>query len=210
MNRSERFWNKLSKNYDKKAKDKTFEQILARTPKYLNSDDVVLDFACATGLYSFAFAKRVKEIKAFDTSSEMIALARNIAHTNGTANITFSQTTLFDRQYQKNSFDTILTLNILLYFEDIEKVLRRMRELLKPGGLIITSTACLKEKRTPIGFLSGSIIYVLTKLGILPYLNFLKIEELKEAVSNCGFESVESDILIEKPALEYFIVARKN
>jgi len=208
--KSERFWNKLSTNYDKKAKDQTFEQLLNRSPKYLQRDDVVLDFACATGLYSFEFARHVKEIQAFDSSSEMIVIAKDQANKNGNANITFSHTTLFDKKYQEGSFDTIMAFNILLYFEDTEKILNRMNKLLKPKGLIITSTACLGEKRTFIGIVSGSVIFILKKLGILPYLKFYKIPELKEVIANCGFKSIESDILIEKPAIEYFIVAQKS
>ncbi len=45
---------------------------------------------------------------------------------------------------------------------------------------------------------------------MLPYLNFLRIAELKAAIINCEFNIIESDILIEKPAAEYFIVAQKS
>ncbi|MEO9894391.1 methyltransferase domain-containing protein [Aurantibacter sp.] len=207
MNKSEKFWNKLSKNYDKKAKDKTYEQILARTPKYLKADAVLLDFACATGLYAIAFSKKVEKIEAFDTSSKMIAIAKNNA--KGYDNISFSQTTLFDAKYEEGSFDTILAFNILLYFKDNKEVLNRMNKLLKPNGRIITSTACLKEKRSFIAVFSGCIIYFLKKIGILPYLKFLSIVELKESITRAGFEIVEADILIDKPATEYFIVAQK-
>ncbi|QLG46896.1 class I SAM-dependent methyltransferase [Costertonia aggregata] len=210
MSKSERFWDKLSKDYDTKAKDKTFEQILRRTPKYLHSEAVVLDFGCATGLYAFAFADAVKTVYAFDTSTKMILKAKNMAEKNGNHTLIFSQTTLFDDRYKEGSFDIILGFNILLYFKDIENVLARMHRLLKPNGLIITSTACLKEKRTCIGILSGTIIHVLKKIGVLPYLNFLKMGELKTLIIKSGFTIIESEVLIEKPATEYFIVAKKE
>ncbi len=209
MDISEKFWNRLSKNYDKKAKDNTFLQILDRSKKYLRPDDVVLDFGCATGLYAFEFADDVKEIQAFDTASKMIVIAKNKAEEIANKNIDFAQTNLFDEKYKEGSFDVILAFNILLYFDDLEKILRRMNMVLKPGGLIITSTACLKEKRSLIGVLSGTMIFILKKLRILPYLNFLGIEELEETIFNAGFKSIESDILIKKPAIEYFIAARK-
>jgi ubiquinone/menaquinone biosynthesis C-methylase UbiE len=90
MNKSEKFWNKLSKNYDKRAKDKTFEQILHRSRKYLGPDDIILDFACATGLYSFEFANDVNKIQAFDTSSKMINIAKNKAGKSGNDTIIYS------------------------------------------------------------------------------------------------------------------------
>ncbi|MCK4922636.1 MAG: methyltransferase domain-containing protein [Bacteroidales bacterium] len=209
MNKSEEFWNKLSKNYDKQAIDKAYKLIVDKSKKHFRNNDTILDFGCATGLYAVEFANNVKEIQAFDISSKMIDIARKKAINNQIDNITFSQTTLFDKTYKKSSIDTILALNILLYFKDLEKVLNRMNELLKTDGLIITSTACLKEKRTFIGIMSSSIIFTLKKLKILPYLKFFTIHELEEKIENCGFEMIETGILIDKPATEYYIVAQK-
>ena len=209
MNKLENFWNKQSKNYDKQAKDKAYKLIIDKSKKYFRNNDTILDFGCATGLYAVEFANNVKEIQAFDISSKMIDIARKKAINNQIDNIAFSQTTLFDKTYKESSFDTILALNILLYFKDLEKVLNRMNELLKTDGLIITSTACLKEKRTFIGIMSSSIIFTLKKLKILPYLNSFTILELEERIEDCGFEIIETGILIDKPATEYYIVAQK-
>lgn len=210
MNKSEKFWDWLSKKYDHKAKDETYTQILSRTEKYLNPDQIVLDFACATGLYSFEFAKSVKHIEAFDTSPKMIELARENANINSYENIAFSQTTLFDKKYHEGSFDVILALNILLYFDNPEAVLQRMKKLLKPNGMIITSTACLKERKSVAGTVAGIVIWLLTKLRIMPYLKFLRVDELEAMIRNSGYALVEAGILIEKPAVEYFVVARKT
>ncbi len=210
MNKSENFWDKLSKNYDKQAIDKAYKLIIDKSKKYFKSHDTILDFGCATGLYDMAFANHVKEIQAFDISAKMIDIAREKAIKNQIDNITFSHTTLFDNTYKASSFDSILALNILLYFEDSEKVLNRMNKLLKPNGLIITSTACLKERRTFIGVTSSSIIYILKQLKILPYLKFFTMAELEDKIENCGFKMIEKGILIEKPATEYYIVAQKT
>ena len=209
MNKTEKFWNKLSKQYDKQAKDKAYKLIIDKSKKHFINNDTILDFGCATGLYAVEFANNVKEIQAFDISSEMIDIARKKVINSQIDNITFSQTTLFDKAYKESSFDTILALNILLYFKDVEKELNRMNELLKTNGLIITSTACLKEKRTFIGILSSSIIFILKKLKILPYLKYYTILELEEKIQNCGFKIIEAGVLIDKPATEYYIVAQK-
>lgn len=207
--KSEKFWDKLSKNYDKQAKDRAYKLIIDKTKKHLKPNDLILDFGCATGLYSVAFANDVKEIQAFDISSKMINIARRQAIDNQIDSITFTQTTLFDEKYKSESFDTILALNILLYFDDIEKVLNRMNKLLKADGLIITSTACLKEKRTFLGVLSSSIIFILKKLKILPYLEYYTMFELEKKIKKAGFKILETSILIDKPATEYYIVAKK-
>lgn len=209
MYKSEKFWNKLSKNYDKNGKDKAYNLIIEKSKKYFKPDDVILDFACATGLYSFVFSTYVKEIQAFDISSKMIEIAKSKAKRKEVDHVIFSQTTLFDKKYKEASFDVILGFNILLYFKDEKEVLSRMNKLLKTGGLIITSTACLKERRTCIGILSSSLIFLFKSLRILPYLKFYKIRALEKTITNYGFKIIETDILIDKPATEYFIVAQK-
>jgi len=178
--------------------------IIDKSKKYLKSNDIILDFACATGLYSL-----VKEIQALDISSKMIKIAKDKAIKFQVNNISFTQTTLFDERYKKGSFDTILALNILLYFEDENKILSRMNKLLKPNGLIVTSTACLKEKRTFIGIISSNIILILKKLKILPYLKYYTMRDLEKTISNGGFKIIETDILIDNPATEYYVVAQK-
>lgn len=209
MYKSEIFWNRLSKNFDKNAKDKTYNLIIEKSKKYFKTDDVVLDFACATGLYSFVLSKYAKEIQAFDISSKMICIAKSKAKSKEVNNVIFSQTTLFDKKYKEASFDNILAFNILLYFKDEKEVLNRMNKLLKTGGLIITSTACLKEKRKFVGIISGILIFLLKSLRILPYIKFYKMRELEKTITNCGFKIVETDVLIDKPATECYIVAKK-
>ncbi len=204
MNKSEKFWNRLSKNYDKQAKDRAYKLIIDKSKKYLKTNDTILDFGCATGLYSVEFANNVKQIQAFDISSEMIKIAENKAKNIQVSNISFTQTTLFDERYKEGDFDTILALNILLYFKDMDKVLNRMSMLLKPNGLIITSTACLKERRTLMGVLSSSIILILKKLKFLPYLKYYTMRELEKTITDNGFTIIEKDILMENPANEYY------
>ena len=81
MDKSEKFWDKSSKSYDSQATtDKTFEKTVDLSNKHLKSSDVVLDFACATGLFSFALIEHVKEIHGFDISSKMIEIAKQKPH----------------------------------------------------------------------------------------------------------------------------------
>ncbi len=207
---TEKFWNRLSKNYDKNAKDKSFVLITNKTKKHLTPNHVILDFACATGLYSFEFAPFVKNIQAFDTSSGMIQVAKNKLGKLPIRNIVFFNATIFDERFEEGSYDAILAFNILLYFKDIKKVLDRVHKLLKPNGLIITSTACLKEKRTFMGVFSSCVIYFLKKLKILPYIKFITIAELKNHFTNDKFKIIETDIIIDKPATEYYIIAKKQ
>ena len=206
---SERFWNKQSKKYDKSAKDNAYQLNIDRTSKYLKKQHVVLDFACATGLYTIPFAKKVKEIQAFDTSSEMIKIAASLSFEEGIKNVTFTQTTLFDQKYEKNGFNVLLAFNILLYFKDPDPVLYRIGEVLKKDGILVTTTACLKEKRSLAAFFSGMVIFILRTFRILPYLKFYSMKMIEKKIESSGFKIIETEVLIDTPATEYYIVAQK-
>jgi 2-polyprenyl-3-methyl-5-hydroxy-6-metoxy-1,4-benzoquinol methylase len=211
MDKSEKFWNKFSKNYDKQAKgDKAYTKIHEIIKKYFNPGHTVLDFACATGLYSIDLAEEAKEIHGFDISSKMIEAANKTVADRGIKNADYVKTTIFDERYKPESYDLIMALNILLYFQDTDKVVKRLYELLKPGGTIITTTACLATKKTFLSYVSGSIIFMLMKIGILPKIRFFNIAELEELIKKESFKIVETDILMLYPATEYMIIAKKN
>jgi 2-polyprenyl-3-methyl-5-hydroxy-6-metoxy-1,4-benzoquinol methylase len=211
MAKSEKFWNKFSKNYDKQAKgDKTYIKTLDIIKKYFKPGDTVLDFACATGLFSLELAKDAKEVHGIDISSEMIVIANKKVSERGIKNADYVQGSIFDERYKSGSYDLILALNILLYFQDTGKVIKRLNQLLKPGGLIISETACLATKKTFLSYVSVSIIFLLTRIGILPKIRFFKIPELEDIIEKGSFQIVETEILMFSPATEYLIVAQKK
>ena len=197
MNKSERFWDRISKNYDKQANnDKTYKKTLEITKKHLKSSDIVLDYACATGLYSIELAGNVKEIHGIDISSKMIETAKRKAGKN----VNFAKATIFEK-YKKETFNVILAFNILHLLKDTQKVMQRINELLKPGGLFISATPCLGEKYS---FLSIFLV-LLRKIRILPYIRNFKVSELKELIS-VNFQIVEISNL---PPMQYLIIAKK-
>ena len=73
MDKIEKIWDKIAKNYDKS--EKRFEPIHVRTientKKYLNQNDIVLDYGCGTGTKAFELANSVKKIQAIDISSKL-------------------------------------------------------------------------------------------------------------------------------------------
>ncbi|MEA3294579.1 MAG: class I SAM-dependent methyltransferase [Euryarchaeota archaeon] len=196
MNKSEKFWDWTSKSYDKQAKDKTYKKTLEITKKHLKSSDIVLDYACATGLYSIELAGNVKEIHGIDISSKMIETAKRKAGKN----VNFEKATIFEK-YKKETFNVILAFNILHLLEEPQKVMQRINKLLKPEGLLISVTPCLGEKYS---FLSVFLV-LLRKIRILPYIRSFNISELKELISG-NFQIVETGNL---PPMNYLIIAKK-
>jgi hypothetical protein len=81
--------------------------------------------------------------------------------------------------------------------------MRRINELLKPGGLLISATACMGEK----SFL-GMFLLLLSKTGFAPYMNAFKLSELEGLIANGSFRIVETEKVHRTPP-NYFIVAKK-
>lgn len=209
MNNTEKFWDRIANNFDKR--NNIFDDIniktLENTKKYLKTNDVVMDFGCATGIVTFELADKVKKIHGIDISSKMINAAKRKAIERKIENVDFEQTTIFDERYKNKSFDVILAFNILLHTEDTRKSIKRINGLLKSGGLIISVTPCLGEKRRFSGFLLYSIIFLLSKIGILSKMKFFKIPELENSIINGGFQIIKTESFKYSPAI-YFIAAK--
>ena len=207
--KSEKFWDLVSDDFDKQARaeeksgSQTHIRTVENTKKYLRESDNVLDYGCATGTVALEIAHNVKEVHGIDISSKMIEIAQRKASEWKTGKPDFVQTTIFDNRLKRESFDVILAFNILHFSEDTPKVMQRIRELLKPGGLFISATPCQGETNSFLGIL----LFLVTKMGIIPPMRFYKIPELEDFVIGGNFHIVETECL--NPT-EYFMVAKKK
>lgn len=208
---SEKIWNLMANNYDKS--EEPFRKIhitnLKKTKKYLNKGDMVLDLGCGTGTQALEIAGDVEEVHGIDISSKMIEIAKRKVYDRKTLNVDFTQATIFDERLLKESFDVILAFNILHYLEDTQDVMQRINELLKPGGLFISSTECMgeEEKKKFSRFLSFSALFVMKKARIVS-TKFFKFSELEDLINKGNFQIIETEKLKLRDLRYYFIVAK--
>ena len=144
MNKSEKFWDRSAKRYENMGIkwEQIYNKAVENTKKHLNNNDVILDFACGAGIITVQLAEQVKEVQAIDISSKMIEVAKRIATDRKVENIHFLKTTIFDKKFDKESFDVITAFNILHLLEDLDGTSQQINHLLKPGGLLISETPC--------------------------------------------------------------------
>ncbi len=203
MYKSEKFWDRMANKPVKKISQGTVDNV-ERIKNHLNKDDFVLDYACGNGTISYQLAGHVQKIEAIDISSKVIAIAKEAAAERKIKNIQFQQTAIFDERFSKESFDAILAFNILHLVEDREKVIQRVNELLRPGGIFISATVCLGGKRS---FVSVSLS-LLSKISMFPDIIRMKSSELEDLINNNNFQIIETAALSQSP-LNYFIAAKK-
>ncbi len=202
----EKFWDRAAEGFTdhedhvRLSENKDF----ITTLKYLNVNDTVLDYGCATGIISNAIADKVKEIHAIDISSKMIEIAIRKAKERHIENIHYAQATIFDERYQNESFHVIIAFRILHLLEDAPVVMRRINELLKPGGVFISVTTCMSSYRVFFSI----IVSLLSKAGIVPHINWFKLAELQSVITGGELQIIEYEKMDDKVP-NYCIVARK-
>ena len=213
MNKAQIFWDNQANKFDNNAKqfEPAYRELIARTKKYLNANDNVLDFGCATGTYTLEIADAVKHIHGLDFSAAMISEATKKKNTSDVQNVSFSQGTIFNNDLEKASFDKILAYSIIHLLEDSEEAIKSIHELLKPGGLFISTTACFKDKmdfKTRLEFTTSRFM---KRLGIFPlHLNMFKASDVEQLVKKQNFNIIEVEKFFFNGMSVSFIVAEKH
>lgn len=204
----EKFWDFLAPNFDVNEGDPAQRQDLKIIQRYLHPDDLVLEYACGTGTLALHLAGWVKEIHGIDISGKMIAAAQRKAAERMLTNTRFTHTTIDRAGYPGQSFDVVLAFNILHMLEDAPAAVGRIYDLLKPGGVFISSTPCLGEKRSMVNSLLSPLFMVPSRLGIIPYVKVFKASELEDLLTRGNFQIIEAEKFVGG-LTEYLIIARK-
>lgn len=207
----ERFWDRLASFWGKPTEepDTSDSKVTTKTRPYLKATDSVLDYGCATGGVDFRLADAVREIHGIDISPKMIAAASQRAANGGINNVSFSQATIFDEGLGRESFDVVLAFAIFHLLEDGQNALRRIGELLKPGGLLVSVTPCLGERGTLAMRSMMALVRLASGIGLIPPVKRYKIDELQRSMEVAGLANVVTEELGNGTA-EYFVVAKKT
>lgn len=171
------------------ADEAAYQHKLARTRAYLAPDMQLLEFGCGTGSTALEHAPFVRHIRALDFSARMIDIARARRKSAGIANVDFEVGTIEQFEAPAGSFDMVLGMNILHLLEDPHAVVVRVHRLLRPGGVFVSSTACLGDGAMR---LLGAVAPLGRVLGLLPTLAVMSRGELLDSMRRAGF-AIEHD-----------------
>lgn len=205
MTKTDPFWDKIAERYARKPVPDAdvYQRKLTITQGYLRPDMKAFEFGCGTGTTAIKHAPFVDHLHAIDVSAKMLEIAKARAANSGVDNLTFEQAAIDDFDAVDESCDVVLGLSILHLVEDRDRVIAKVRNMLKPGGVFVSSTACLGDKLwffkyiAPVGRL----------LGLMPILKVFTINELKNSLTNAGFD-IDQQWVPEKSHTA-FIVAKK-
>ena len=207
MSRSDRFWDKAAEKYAKSpiGDEATYQKKLAETQSYLGPDMRIVEFGCGTGTTAIHHAPHVQHIDATDISEKMLEIGRDKARDAGIDNITFTRGTLAELDAADASVDAVLGLNVIHLVPDRDAVIAEVARILKPGGVFVSSTACLGQSY--LRFIK--LLVPLGKLlGLMPDVYILTEDELADEVTRAGFE-IERQWHHGKKGIAVFMIARK-
>ncbi|HEY3833872.1 MAG TPA: class I SAM-dependent methyltransferase [Acidimicrobiia bacterium] len=100
-----------------------------------NEAATALDVGSGDGLLAFDLAARGLDVTGIDLDGESVERARADARATSTAT-TFVLGDLFDHPFEPHSFDVVASIS-MLHHVDATAGLRRMRELVRPGGTLV-------------------------------------------------------------------------
>lgn len=200
------FWNKRANRYSQRpvSDEATYQKKLEKTREYFHADMDLVELGCGTGSTALAHAPYVKHILATDFSTRMVEIGQDKAMAAGIDNVTFEALSAEGLDVPDASIDAVMAHNLLHLVEDRDEVITDVYRMLKPGGVFVTSTACIGDMMP----LFRLVIPVGRLLRLVPLVKVFSVAEFKESLENAGFE-IDHEWLPKKNAA-VFIICRKG
>ena len=164
----------------------------------------VLEIGCGTGTTAIAHAPFVGHIRATDLSPRMVEIAQDKATAAGIDNVTFEVLSVEALDVPGASIDVVMAHSILHLLEDKDRTIADIHSMLRPGGVFVTSTACIGDMMLPLRL----IIPVGRFLRLIPPVKVFSVAELKDSLESAGFE-IDYEWQPKKSAAA-FIICRKR
>jgi SAM-dependent methyltransferase len=208
--RKARFWDRMAVKYaaDPIADMAGYEATLRRVQGLLSADQDVLEIGCGTGSTALRLAPFTRRLRATDVSTGMIAIAREKLATKPMPQLSFDVADADTPVARPGEYDVVLAFNLLHLVTDLDRALELAVQSLRPGGLLISKTACISEMNPLIPYLA---LPLMRAVGKAPHVLCFDAAALQQAIARQGMDivSVERHGTRGKD-IRVFIAARKR
>jgi SAM-dependent methyltransferase len=159
----------------------------------------VLDLACGTGEPAITIATRIAptgHVTALDLSAGLLAIAAERASKRGLTNISTQQADAHQLPFPDQRFDLATSRFGVMFFADIDRALRELHRVLKPGARACFAAWGPKEQpyfATTIGIVHREVGGPLLAPGGPDPFRFSRSGSLAEAFSRNGFTNTHEE-----------------
>jgi SAM-dependent methyltransferase len=167
----------------------------------------VADFGCGVGAVTRMLAKMVGPkgtVTGIDVSEAQLQQASELCAGEGLTNTSFHKADATCTGLPRNWFDLVYCRFLLLHLPDPASCLREMREVLRPGGILVVEDGDLASARTVPPTAMDAFSELFCKFGPTRGLDYSLAKNLYPLVKSAGFS--DAQIEVHQPA----ILSREN
>jgi ubiquinone/menaquinone biosynthesis C-methylase UbiE len=165
----------------------------------------VLDLGSGTGFPALLAAQRVGHqgnVIGLDLAEEMLQVARRKAKTLGLPHVTFQNCDVASIPFDDTRFDAVTSRFCLMFLPHLDKTLREIFRVLKPGGNVAAAVWAAPEKNPylalPMGILKEFCEIPIPDPAAPGIFRLAKPGDLADRMRSAGF----SEVLEEEVAIE--------
>jgi len=121
-----------------------YADLCERIGSRLEKEMTVLELGCGSGQLSLPLCGNVSLWEAVDPSTALIAKARKLPHSD---RLRFTVMDPASLSFEHSVFDAVIAVNAFLWLPQPDSVLREIRRVLRPGGLLLAPAYMLGGRR---------------------------------------------------------------
>jgi ubiquinone/menaquinone biosynthesis C-methylase UbiE len=186
------YWERHARNYDASLRwvlGRPLPRTLELAGEAVRGKARVLEVAAGTGIVTSAIAQTSDSVVATDYAAAMVQALDQRVQVAGLKNVTCEQADIYALPYQAGEFDAVVAANVLHLVPDLPVALQALRNVMKPGGLLVAPTFCHDETG-----LSWLVSRVLAISGFPGHRRFT-MESLRSALEDNGLRIAHAELL---------------
>lgn len=157
----------------------------------------VADFGCGVGAVTRMLAQMVGRsgsVLGIDASGSQLEQARQICKSEGFRNVSFLESDACDTGLPRESFDLVYCRFLLLHLTHPADCLREMRDILKPGGLLVVEDGDLATATSLPPTALNAFAELFSGLGPIRSVNYSIARDLFHMFKAAGFSDPKVEI----------------
>ena len=185
------FWDRIAGVYDlfgNVYNGKVNRELCRLIVKSINKSDVVLEYACGTGMISAAIAPVCNSLTATDFSEGMLKQARKKC--KGFPNVKLQTADITSLDYENESFDAVIAANVIHLLDNPYQALAELDRVCKTGGKLIIPTYVNREKTGK----TGGVVKAIGKAGT-DFKQQFTYSNYRAFFEKAGYQNVQTTLI---------------